>query len=323
MSPEPGSRLAYLTQLGRGTLLGTTFIVVLLGAASAQAAPRYGRLALMILAALAYHVAVYAWNDVVDLPVDRSQPRRASSPLVRGEVSARTVGLVATAFAGAALGIAASAGAEATLWMAAALVLLLCYALFGKRIRLTPATDLIQGLGWAALAGYGAAAIGHPTATTVRVGGYLTLLIVLVNGVPGAIRDLANDYRSGVRTTAILLGAVPAGRGVLVSRRLAGYAVLLHLAMVATLVSGLAGAEAAAAAGLGVLSLGLLGYGLANADDPPRSWLAGLAYILLVLTLPVLLVIHRLEVPLAVAMGVLYVLPWASVGRPLRQRRAG
>lgn len=316
-------RLAYVTQLGRTTLLGTTFIVVLLGAASAQGSVGYGALALLIMSAVGCHVAVYAWNDVVDLPVDRTQPRRASSPLVRDEVSPQAVALAASLFAAIAVALAAVATAKAALWMAVALLLLLCYDLFGKRVRLTPVTDLIQGLGWAALATCGAAITGDPTATTARLGGYLTLLIVIVNGVHGAVRDLANDYGSGARTTAILLGAVPRpGRGVLVSRRLAGYAVGLHIAMVAVLVSGLSGAEAVTAAVLGALGLTLLGYGLAHADDPSRSWVAGLAYIVLVLMMPVLLVIHRLTAPLGITMGVLYVLPWMSVGRPLRQRRA-
>lgn len=322
LAVAPGRRLAYLTQLGRTTLLGTTFIVVLLGAASAQVPIGYGALVLMITSAVAYHVAVYAWNDVIDLPVDRTEPRRATSPLVRGEVSRPAVTLAASGFAAVALALAAAAGLRAALWMAAALVLLLCYDIFGKRVRLTPLTDLVQGLGWAALAAYGAAAIGDPTATTVRLGAYLTLLIVVVNGVHGAIRDLANDYGSGARTTAILLGAVPrADRGVLVPRRLVAYAVVLHIAMAWTLVSGLSGAEAVTGAVLGALGLALLAYGLAHADDPPRSWVAGLAYIVLVLTLPVLLVIHHLTGPISTVMGALYVLPWLSVGRPLRQRR--
>jgi 4-hydroxybenzoate polyprenyltransferase len=323
LAAPPSRPLTYVTQLGRTTLLGTTFIVVLLGAASARVPVGYRALVSVILASLACHLAVYAYNDVVDLPVDRTEPRRANSPLVRGEVSPRIVTLVATACAMVAVSLAALAGIAAALWMAVALGLLLCYDRFGKRIRLTPITDLVQGLGWASLAAYGAAAIHRPTATTARLAIYLTLLIVVVNGVHGALRDLANDHGSGARTTAMLFGALPAAdRGVLVPRRLLTYAVVLHLGMVSTLVSGLSGVRAVAAAVLGALCLGLLVDGLAHADDPPRSWIAGLAYIVLVLTLPGLLVLDNLDGPIAVVMGVLYVLPWLSVGRPLRQRWA-
>jgi 4-hydroxybenzoate polyprenyltransferase len=277
-----------------------------------------GTLAVVIGAAIAFHAAAYAFNDVIDLPIDRTQPRRARSPLVRGEISPRAVALAAAICAFVALLLAASDGLDALLSMTAALTLLLVYNLYGKRTRVTPLTDLVQGLGWAALAAYGATAIDHPTTKTAWIGGYITLLIVEVNGVHGPLRDLPNDYSAGARTTAILLGAEP---GAPVPRRLAFYAVIVHVAMIATLVAPLAAVEAAVGSAIGALCLVLLVYGLARADDPPRAWVAGLAYIVIVLTLPVLLVLDHLNGPLAALLGVLYVVPWVSVGRPLRQRR--
>jgi len=56
---------------------------------------------------------------------------------------------------------------------------------------------------------------------------------LMANGVHGALRDLSDDVRSGVYSTAIMLGARPRaddGRRVVIPPRLVRYAVTLQLA---------------------------------------------------------------------------------------------
>ena len=122
------------------------------------------------------------------------------------------------------------AGHRAIGALAAAFAGLAVYDLWGKRLRFPPFTDLIQGVGWAGLLFFGAAIQGPWTALTWFLAAFVVVFILMANGVHGSLRDLANDHRCGVRSTAILLGARP-GHGstaVVVPPRLARYAVALH-----------------------------------------------------------------------------------------------
>lgn len=306
-------------QLGRASVLGVTWAFVLLGMASAGRAVDAAGLVVALGAATAFHVAAYAGNDLVDLPVDRTDPRRAASPLVRGTVSPRAAAGAVAVAAAVALGTAALAGPVAAAAMGAALVLLGAYDLWGKRTRVPPVTDLVQGLGWAALACFGAAAAGGLTAGTGWLAAYVTVMIALVNGVVGAVRDLANDGRHGVRTTALVLGAHVRddGRHVLPTRFWA-YAVVLHVASVATVLGGLVATGTASSAHVvatvvaGGLGLALLLAGLAAADRPTTSWRAGFGHIVVVLMLPAVLVLDHLDGLLLGLLVVLFAAPWAG-----------
>ncbi|HEX8645792.1 MAG TPA: UbiA family prenyltransferase [Thermoleophilaceae bacterium] len=320
--------IRFVTQICRTALLGVTFAFVLLGAASADGRDP-GSLVAILVTAVAYHVAVYAWNDVIDLPLDRTQPRRATSPLVRGVIGPRAVAAFATACGALALALAAAEGRDALLWMAGALGLLAVYNVAGKRLRASPLSDVVQGAGWAALVAYAASAAGSPSDDTLWTCVYTVLAIALINGVHGGVRDLPTDHAAGARTTAILLGARPLpGGGARVSRALAVYGFAVQAAMIGVLLAGLAaggGAAVLARMGLtltgGALAVALLAYGLAQAGGE-RSWVAGLLHLLLVLVLPVVLVADRLDTTLAVLFAVLFTGPWATVGPALRRGRA-
>jgi 4-hydroxybenzoate polyprenyltransferase len=319
------ARLRYVTQLGRTALLGTTYIFVLLGVASGSGAANAGVLVVTLLATTAYHFAVYAANDVADLEIDRSQPRRAPSPLVQGLVSARAVAFGAGASALVAVAVAALQGAAPLIWMLIALALLLVYDAFGKRARWPLTTDVIQGFGWAALVYYGASASGEPTGATAWVGAYVVLAIVLINGIHGSLRDLPNDAAAGARTTALALGARPNARGGAQTTPLLDvYALTVQVAIVAVLLGGLVVERAAtwalsAGVGGGAVAVMLMAFGLRVAGVPGQAWRVALVHILLLLTLPVLLVVEGLDTPLAIVLTVLFVLPWASVRAPLRR----
>ena len=70
----------------RATALCGTFGPLLTGVGSVTTTstpPSTGTLALVVAVGLAFHVFAYVLNDVVDLPIDRTEPRRATSPSSR------------------------------------------------------------------------------------------------------------------------------------------------------------------------------------------------------------------------------------------------
>lgn len=324
----PGETRTAIAQLGRTSLLGVTFVYTLQGAASAPEPAGAPRLLLALLAATAAHLAVYAWNDVADLAIDSTEPRRAPSPLVRGTLTPRQVVVGAGAAAAVALVLAALAGGAALLAMAATLALLGAYDRWGKRASFPPLTDAVQGLGWAALVTFGATAAGAVGAATAWLGAVVVVQILLVNGVLGALRDLANDARHGARTTALLLGARPAADGARLPAAVWVYAVLLHLAQVGLLLAGVsatAGPAPAAptavrtalvlAVGAGCLALLVTALRFTRRGatrSPTASWSAGLGYILGMLALPTVLVTDGLDAPRLVALLVLFLAPWLA-----------
>jgi 4-hydroxybenzoate polyprenyltransferase len=235
----------------RGSTLGFTLTLPVAGAATVG--PVGGVDALLVMApALAFHIFIYVLNDVVDLPLDRSEPRRREFPLVTGAISPRAALTVALAVVPVGLGTAVLSGAPAPALavLALAFVAGAGYDVWGKRTALPPVTDLVQGLAWAGLLAYGAAASGGPTALTVWLAAYVVTFIVLVNGLHGGLRDLTNDLQHGARTTAILFGARPrTERGVTLPAVLVGYAVILQVGLVLT-------ALAAAATGSGTATTG-------------------------------------------------------------------
>ncbi|HSN78251.1 MAG TPA: hypothetical protein VL334_24530, partial [Anaerolineae bacterium] len=92
--------------------------------------------------------------------------------------------------------------------------LMAVYNLCGKRAFFPPLTDAGQGVAWATLVLYGALIVaGHVLALTALAAIFVLVFIMLVNGIHGSLRDLANDLRCGVRSTAILLGARGLGEG--------------------------------------------------------------------------------------------------------------
>jgi 4-hydroxybenzoate polyprenyltransferase len=222
----------------RVSTLGFTLLLPLLGSAAAVPGWRPAEAAWLAAIALAFHVFAYVFNDVVDLRVDRTEPLRADSPLVRGAISRAQALALAWAMPPIAFLIAWAGDASAA--MLVGLALAFCamgvYDLFGKRCRWPLATDAIQSAGWVALLGVGACAAnqGWPvTSALAWLAGYVFVCVMLVNGVHGALRDLANDRRHGARTTAISFGAQERPDGTArPSPALVAYACALQVALV-------------------------------------------------------------------------------------------
>lgn len=232
-----GKAVAWLPTLYltiRVSTLGFTLLLPLLGAASAQRALTGAPVLALIAVGLAFHIFAYVLNDVVDLPVDRTEPLRADSPLVRGTISrAQALWLALLQLPLAfVLAFVAGAGPLALLMLGAAFAGLTIYDLYGKRSRWPLLTDVIEAGGFCALVLFGALLVGAPRPDTVWLLGIVFVYVLLITGVHGSVRDLANDYARGARTTAIWLGVRPAdGSAVKLSGALIAYAFVLQGAM--------------------------------------------------------------------------------------------
>jgi 4-hydroxybenzoate polyprenyltransferase len=309
--------LSDVAQLGRTSLVGVTLVITLQGVASSTRRASAADVVVALAAAAAFHAAVYMWNDLVDLPIDRTDPRRAASPLVRGMVSPTAVAVASTSFAAVAVLVAATAGVAAAVSMALALVLLGAYDLWSKSSVFPPLMDLVQGLGWAALAWFGAAMPGASSTATVWLAVFLTIAILLFNGVLGGIRDLANDAEHGARTTALLLGARAGADGVIhMPARVILYADVLHVAQVVALLIGMMTVDTSPwrisvlLAGAGVGGWVLLRGVLRRAGDRARALRTGFGYFAVMLLAPCLLVADGIGFSLGALTVVVFAVPW-------------
>lgn len=324
------SILKDLYHLFRVSAFGATAVLPLLGAASAHPRLSLRQAAGLLGVAAAFHAFAYIHNDVCDLPLDRTQPRRAHYPMVRGALAPRT----ALTFALACVPLAftldrllvrepsrlhlpdAPRAPEASL--AFAFTLLAVYNRWGKRFPLPPLTDALQGLGWAALLHYGATATGRkPTRLTRLLELYELLLIVMVNGVHGALRDLENDAARGARTTAVLFGArVDAAGRLHVPPAMLAYALALQTALLAlpaaATATSLAGhqreARRAAVAGVVAVSGSTLAVLALGARSGAASE-AGMAHLVLLLSAPVALVAPTMPAPARALLLAAHLLP--------------
>ena len=217
--------------------MGATIMMALFGAMTGETAVSDSQIVAIIIGAIAYHNFAYVLNDVVDLPIDRTEPRRAQFPLVRGLIQPWQA-LVFTALQ-IILVFAVTwwlkGGWQAYTALAAALILMTIYDLWGKRCVWPPLTDLAQGAAWGSLSLWAAVLITDsisPLAWTLFA--FLTLYIILINGLHGSLRDLTNDYYMEVRSTAVFLGAHPKDeKSVIIPVRLKRYAAILQAALIA------------------------------------------------------------------------------------------
>jgi 4-hydroxybenzoate polyprenyltransferase len=234
-----------VARFGRLTAAGLGMSCVVIGHATGGAGLPLVVLIGLLLVGLMFHVVAFALNDIYDLELDRTEPTRALSPLVAGQISPLGAGLIVAATCAASFVVdllffglsGPRSGSAGTVALAAGYACLAFYDAFSKRLPVPLVADTVQGVGWACLVWYGGVRAGGATAATLLAGLFVIGFVVIVNAVHGGIRDLHNDSTRGARTAAIAFGARVVGDGVSVPRRLRALAWLLQgaLALVALL----------------------------------------------------------------------------------------
>ena len=232
-------RLRIFYQFIRFPAFAFSAMLPLLGAVTVTASLAGWQIMGLIGVAFAFHNFGYVLNDIRDLPIDRTQPSRARSPLVQGIIGSEqaivfVILQVPLAFA---LSGWLGGGRLAYLFLGSGFLFSAFYDLWGKRLPWPPLADLLQGFGWAALLWWGSAVFTTTfTPLTITLSLFIVFYIVLVNGVHGSLRDLANDMKYGLYTTAMLLGARPSEDGCLIiPKRLIIYAYTLQTLLLALL----------------------------------------------------------------------------------------
>ena len=294
--------------------MGFSLVLPLLGSATSPGLAGGRQVALLLALAASFHVFAYALNDVLDLPIDRTEPLRAGDPLVRGAIRPRTV--LGLAFVQlpvmAALGAALGFGGRGWTALAVAVACLAAYDRWGKSCPLPPLMDGVQGVGWAALLATGVPGAGPLTERPMLAASLVVAYVLLVNGIVGPLRDLPNDFARGARTTAIVLGARPDGRGIRVPPLAGAWALALSAAVAGAGFALLRGAPIrvlGVSALSGVATLGLM---VAAAHDLARRRhlvVVGGAWIATSLAFVVLAAGHRATPPLAEALVAAFLLP--------------
>ena len=69
---------------------GYTAVLPIFGAVTVTKSQSAVQLFLLLMVATAFHNYAYVLNDLIDLPIDRTQPSRMHYPLVEGTISFRT-----------------------------------------------------------------------------------------------------------------------------------------------------------------------------------------------------------------------------------------
>ena len=185
----------------------------LLGAASVSPSLSSGQIVRLLAVTFCFHACTYLVNDVVDLPIDRTDPRRKDDLIVRGTILPWQAILAASLLPLLTIPLTMTLGGAwpAHVTLASGFVAITVYNVWGKSCPWPPVTDAIQGMAWGSLAVYAPYALGaEPNALTWLVGSYVAVFTLLFNGIHGPLRDLVNDFAGGAKTTAIFLGARPA-----------------------------------------------------------------------------------------------------------------
>ncbi len=320
-------RLQAVALFFRLSVFGATAVMALLGAASTSPQLPAGAALSLLAIATCYHIFAYLLNDVVDLPIDRHEPRRAISPLVRGTV--RPGVAMAVALASVPLGLVIAGltpgGHRAAASLAVSFALMAIYDLFGKRTRAPWVTDVVQGLAWATLLLCGATVRGPWEPLTWMLFVFVTVYIVMANGVHGALRDLENDARQGARSVAIAMGARIDGDGRLVMpRSMTRYAWALHAALVVLAFVPAAMGEppmapaaraptVVALVAVAVLASRMAVHAVAS-PDPLIRRSAGTLHVVLMIALPAIAVLAPLDLAFKLLLVTVFALPLTVLG---------
>lgn len=205
-----------------------------IGAASAAASVTATHIAGLVAASLAFHIYISLLNDLIDLPLDRTNPGRKNYPLVKGTIKPWQAWIVTVTMIPSLIGLTVWSGGSAAAFgaMSVTVGLMTIYDVWGKKTRVPPLIDLIQGVGFGAMALFGADIAGEVNALSWLLFAWIVAWMVLANFL-GGMRDLREDHRFGVCTTPILFGMKHEGERLAIPRWVPGYTYALQGAMTA------------------------------------------------------------------------------------------
>jgi len=203
----------------------------LLEAAASSRPLTIGQISGLVGIATVYHIYTALLNDIVDLPLDRTEPGRADYPLVRGKIQPGQALVVALAQIPLAILLTLLIGGDLRAYavLGVAFLAITIYNVWGKRLAFPIVTDIVQGIAFASVALYGSVIPGPLTLLGVIVFVSVVVWMVLTN-LLGGLRDLHGDLNFGVRTTPIQFGARPHGQ--VIPGRVAVYAYSLQAIMI-------------------------------------------------------------------------------------------
>jgi 4-hydroxybenzoate polyprenyltransferase len=240
--PELPSLYRSVRNFLRVEYLPFTSLMPLLGGASTSVKLSLGTISWLLGLAFSFHLYSMLLNDVVDLPVDRRQPGRQNYPLVRGTIKPWQVMVIVVLQVPIMFGLIWLQ--HGTAWaygsMAAALVIVTVYDVWGKTSPVPPLMDVFASVPFGLLVVCGAALVGAPTATAFLVGVWISLWETLTNAL-GGLRDMEFDGRCGMSTTPLMLGGRTdaEGRSTL-PRRLAIYVYALEATFLPVILAAVA-----------------------------------------------------------------------------------
>jgi 4-hydroxybenzoate polyprenyltransferase len=200
-------------------------------------------LATVFLLGLLAHVFGFVHNEFVDRELDARVAYRSPKPLAAGEVTAGAARAIAGAAlaAGLALALAIAPGFPPTVlvFTAGAAALAAAYNVLGKKMAggevwLSACAAMFALAGACAAGGLSAAFAPGPVIIAAFFGTFL-----FQGSIQGAYKDQETDAAQGLRTLALRLA--PPGSGDAGRRRLFAGGALVHAAVAALVVIGIAG----------------------------------------------------------------------------------
>lgn len=324
--PSTPRRLESLARLIRLFPMGITALYPIVGLATSTGPASAGDWLSLVALGVLFHVYAHVANDVIDLSLDLTDPRRGRDPMVLGLVSPQwglwialsTLPVMALLLLGQPIGVAGS--------LAAAVALLGCYDIASKSLPIPFLADLVQGAGWSTLVLVGAGVGGGPSGATWWAAGFVVAFVAMVNGVHGAVRDVENDRRAGAKTTAVVLGARIREAGILLPPTIVGYTAILQLALGGTLAGLLFSIEDRGDDGtwrvavvlttvVFLLSVGQLVKGFRHRQDLGIAMAAGTWHLVLAPSALLTAALWTLDLPLAIFSAAVFVAPPLLYGR--------
>ena len=188
--------------------VGFTAIWPLLGLAVVEGWSRTTVVSVVAVAVL-FNTFGVVLNDIIDLPVDRSEPLRHRSPLVTGRLTRRQA--AAIALTQLPLMVAAhlmgGLSPRALPLLGGVVLCMTVYDVWGKASRFPLALDAALGVSGGLFVLYGASVTGRPWPITVwPIALSAVVFLLFVNAYCNGLRDIENDRACGRCTTPIWFG---------------------------------------------------------------------------------------------------------------------